>query len=289
MPGDVVGAVAAVPGGVWAVTDRSFGAGAALVQVTDDLASTKWFFGDQVFGQPFSQVRALHVVDSLLWLGTDQGALALSPRGGRIRWLTERDGLADRRILSIAARRGRVVFGTAVGVAELNDNGVVRIAHGYTGPAYSVAIEGDTTWVGTPLGLFAALPGELDVRQAPGWDALATLRTPVTALLWRGDTLVALTEHALLWRDPRNHAWTAGPDPSIQVGHGRALADGRDGVWIAGSIAVGFARLGGPVERQLRVGDALPAESWDLSVEGEWLWVATSKGLVRFRRDGVEP
>jgi ligand-binding sensor domain-containing protein len=289
MPGDVVGAVAAVPGGVWAVTDRSFDAGAALVQVPDDLATTKWFFGDQVFGQPFRQVRALHVVDSLLWLGTDQGAIALSPRGERVRWLTDRDGLADRRVLSIAARRGRVVFGTAAGVAELSDSGVTRIAPSYIGPAFSVAIAGDTTWVGTALGLFAAMPGGSDIRQAPGWDALGVLRTPVTALLWRGDTLVALTEHAILWRDPRNGAWTAGPDPSIQVGHGRALADGRNGVWIAGSNAVGFARLGGPVERQLRVGDALPAESWDLSVEGKWLWVATSKGLVRFRRDGVEP
>lgn len=289
MPGPVVGAVFAVPGGAWAVTDRSFGTGAALVQIPNDLASTKWFFGDQVFGQPFRQVRALHVVDSLLWLGTDQGALALNTRGERVRWLTEAEGLADKRILSIAAGRGRVVFGTAAGVAELTDSGVVRIAPAYVSPAYAVAIAGDTTWVGTPNGLFAATPNEADLRQAPGWDALLLTRTPVTALLWRGDTLVALTEHSVLWRDPRNGAWTAGPDPSTLLGHGRALADGDDGVWIAGSLGAGFARLGGPVERQLRVGSDLPAESWDVSVEGEWLWVATSNGLVRFRRQAVEP
>jgi hypothetical protein len=289
MPGDVVGAVAAVPGGVWAVTDRSSGAGAALVQLTDDLASTKWFFGDQVFGQPFSQVRALHVVDTLLWLGTDQGALALTPRGDRVRWLTERDGLADRRVLSIAARRGRLVFGTAAGVAELTDSGVVRIAPAYVSPAYAVAIAGDTTWVGTPNGLFAATPNEADLRQAPGWETFTSLRARVTALLWRGDTLVALTGEQLLWRDPRNGQWQLGPDPGIGLGRARALADGGDGVWIAGSSGVGFARLGGPVERLLAVGADLPAEAWDVSVEGEWLWVATSKGLVRFRRDGVEP
>jgi len=289
MPGEMVGAVFAVPGGAWAVTDRSLGSGAALVQIPDDLGSTKWFFGDQVFGQPFRQVRALHVVDSILWIGTDQGALALSPKGERIRWLTERDGLADRRVLSIAARRGRVVFGTAAGVGELTDSGVVRVGYDYVGPAYSVALKGDTTWVGTPLGLFAAAPGERDVRQAPQWDALGVLRAPVTSLIWRGDTLVALTEHSVLWRDPRNGSWTAGPDPSAQLGHGRAMADGRDGVWIAGSLGLGFARLGAPVERLLRVGDALPAEPWDLSIEGDWLWVATSRGLVRFRREAVEP
>ncbi|MEO6068633.1 MAG: hypothetical protein ABJB33_01370 [Gemmatimonadota bacterium] len=289
LPGEEVGAVFAVPGGAWAVTDRSFAGGAALVEVPDGIDGTKWYFGDQVFGQPFRQVRALRVVDSLLWLGTDQGVLALTRTGERVRWLTEQDGLADRRILAIAARRGRLIFGTAAGVAELTDSGVVRIAPGYAAPAYSLAIAGDTTWVGTPTGLFAALPGAIDLRQAPGWEALGVLRSPVPALLWHGDTLVALTDHSLLWRDPRTGAWTAGPDPSDQLGRGRALADGREGVWIAGSRGVGFARLGGPVQRILAVGDALPGEAWDVSVEADWLWVATSRGLVRFRRGAVEP
>lgn len=289
IPGDLVGAVFAVPGGVWAVTDRSFANGAALVMVPDGIDGTRWFFGDQVFGQPFRQVRALRVVDSLLWIGTDQGALALDRTGERVFWLTERDGLADRQILAIAARRGRLVFGTAHGLAERTESGVVRLAPNYLDPAYAVALAGDTTWVGTPRGLFAATPGESDLRQAPGWESLAFLRTPVPALLWRGDTLVALTEHALLWRDPHSGAWSAGPDPSSQVGRGRALADGTHGVWIAGSRGVGFARLGGPVERTLSVGDAIPGEAWDVSTEAEWLWIATSNGLVRFRRRAVEP
>lgn len=289
IPGEMVGAVVAVPGGAWAVTDRSFAGGAALVHVPDALDGTRWFFGDQVFGQPFREVRALRAVDSLLWIGTDQGALALTHTGQQVRWITERDGLADRRVLSIAARRGRLVFGTAAGVAALTDSGVVRIAPAYVAPAFAVALAGDTTWVGTPNGLFAALPDERDLRQAPGWEALPLLRAPVTALLWRGDTLVALTEHALLWRDPRTGSWTAGPDPSPMIGRGRALADGDEGVWIAGSRGIGFARLGGGVERRLGVGDALPGEAWDLSIEGDWLWVATSRGLVRFRRQAVEP
>lgn len=289
LPGEVAGAVYAVPGGAWVATDQGFGSGAALVHIPDALEGTTWYFGDQVLGMPFRQVRALHGVDSLLWVGTDQGALALTRRGDRARILSDRDGLPDRRVLSIAARRGRLVFGTAAGVAELTDSGVRRIAPVYLAPAFAVAIMGDTTWVGTPNGLFAATPEEDDLRQAPGWAALSVLRSPVTALLWRGDTLVALNEVSLLWRDPRDGRWTAGPDPTPQVGRGRALADGRDGVWIAGSRGLGFARLGRPVERLLGVGADLPGEAWDVSIEGEWLWVATSKGVVRFRRGAVEP
>ena len=166
---------------------------------------------------------------------------------------------------------------------------MVRVAPAFTGPALSLALAGDTTWVGTPNGLFAATPGTTDARQAPGWDRLQLLRTPVPALLWHGDTLVALTELGLLWRDPGSGAWVMGPEISSIIGRPRALADGNEGVWIAGSRAVGFARIGGPVERPLTVGDALPAEAWDVSTEQEWLWVATSRGVVRFRRAAVEP
>lgn len=289
LPGEVVGAVIAVPGGAWAVTDRSTSVGAALTRIAEDLTDFTWYFGDRVFGQRFSTVRSLRIVDSLLWLGTDQGALALSRNGERVRWVTDQDGLPDRRVLAIAARRGRVVFGTAAGLAELSDSGAVRIAPRYAAPAYAVALAGDTTWVGTPNGLFATLPGEEDLRQAPGWDALQLLKTPVPALLWHGDTLVALTDRGILWRDPRSGQWTLGPEIVPQVGHPRALADGENGVWVAGSRGVGYARLGGPIERTLAVGNALPDEPWDLSTEGAWLWVATSKGVVRFRREGLEP
>lgn len=289
LPGEVVGAVFAVPGGAWAATDQSYGSGAALVNVPDALEGTSWYFGDQVMGQPFRQVRVLRGVDSLLWLGTDQGAVALTRTGERARWLTDAEGLPDRRVFSIAARRGRLVFGTARGIAELTDSGVVRVAPAYFSAALALALSGDTTWVGTPIGLFAAVPGETDLRQVSGWERMATLRTPVVSLLWRGDTLVALTERELVWRDPRSGAWAIDPDLGGRLGRAHGLADGALGIWIAGARGAGFARLGHPVERVLAVGPDLPDQAWDVSVEGEWLWIATSKGLVRFRRGAVEP
>lgn len=289
LPGDEVGAVFAVPGGAWAVTDRTLDGEAALSFVPDSLDDFEWFLGDRVFGQPFRTVRVLRVVDSVLWVGSEQGAVAFGPDGHRIRQVDDRTGLADRRILSIAARRGRLVFGTAAGAAELRGNDVVRLAPNFAGAVSAVAIAGDTTFVGTSLGLALLVPGEDDALQVPGWDGSQVPRGAVRALLWRGDTLVALTDDFVAWRDPAGGAWKAGPGIAVRVGRPYAIADGRDGLWIAGSLGLGFARIGMPIQRMLSVGDALPGEAWDVSIEGERIWVATPKGLVRFRRQAVEP
>lgn len=289
LPGAEVGAVFAIPGGAWAVTDRSATGEAALTFVADSLDRFDWLLGDRVFGQPFRNVRVLRVVDSLLWVGSDQGAIAFTRDGHRVRVVDESNGLADRRVLSIAARRDRLVIGTAAGMAAVEGRDVVRIAPNFAAAAFALALSGDTTWVGTSLGLFAALPGMDDIRQAPGWDGSQVAREPVRALLWRGDTLVALTDQFLAWRDPGSGRWSAGPGITQQVGRPNALADGQDGVWIAGSLGLGFARINSPIERTLAVGDALPGEAWDVSIDGDRIWVATPKGLVRFRRQAVEP
>lgn len=288
LPGEEVGGVFAIPGGAWAVTDQTLNGAAALVFAPNALDRFDWYFGDRVFGQSFREVRVLRVVDSLIWVGSDQGAVAFDRHGERVRTVDERQGLPDRRILAIAARRGRLVLGTAAGLAEVADSGAFPIAPAFTSAVRALALNGDTTFVGTTLGLFATIPGMRDLRQAPGWEG-PSLRVPVTALLWRGDTLVALTDHALVWRDPATTTWTMGPDLGVQVGRTHALADGDNGVWIAGSLGLGFARLSGPVERILAVGDALPGEAWDVSIDGDRMWVATPRGLVRFRRQGVEP
>jgi ligand-binding sensor domain-containing protein len=62
-----------------------------------------------------------------------------------------------------------------------------------------------------------------------------------------------------------------------------------DGFWIAGDAAVGWSRLNGVPVRALVVGVDLPAAPLDLAVDAEYLWVATSAGLVRFRLAEVRP
>ncbi|MGH7532154.1 MAG: hypothetical protein ACREL4_02575, partial [Gemmatimonadales bacterium] len=115
------------------------------------------------------------------------------------------------------------------------------------------------------------------------------LRKPVTALVWRGDTLVAFTEDEMLWRDPAGHGWTEGPVLSGIVGPIRAAVDDRDGLWVAGTRGVGYARLGGPIERPLLLGDALPGAANDVAIDDSYLWVATDHGLVRFALDFIRP
>jgi ligand-binding sensor domain-containing protein len=66
------------------------------------------------------------------------------------------------------------------------------------------------------------------------------------------------------------------------------VADG-DGFWVAGDQAVGWTRINGVPIRPLLVGTDLPGEVFDLAVDADFLWVATSGGLVRFRLSEVRP
>jgi ligand-binding sensor domain-containing protein len=62
-----------------------------------------------------------------------------------------------------------------------------------------------------------------------------------------------------------------------------------DGFWLAGERGVAFARLGQVAERPLLVDGDLPGEPYDLAVQSDYLWVATSRGLVRFRLREIRP
>jgi hypothetical protein len=290
LPGPAVGGVAGIPGGAWVVTTHSVEGGSGLTHVAEDLSAFQWFLGDQVFGLQFATVRALEVVDTLIWIAHERGVLALDRRGRRVR-SAELEGSFGgvTGVLSLAARRGRMVVGTATGLFEISDTGTVRLAPTFSAPAFAVGISGDTTWVGTSLGLFAVLPGMEQPRQAPGWEDSPSFRTRIIDILWRGDTLVVLGDRALFARDPRTNLWNRSHDLPAELGRPHTMADGEQGVWIAGTRGVIFARTNGTVERRLRIGDALPGEPTDLSLAGEWLWVGTTRGLVRFRRGGLEP
>ena len=110
----------------------------------------------------------------------------------------------------------------------------------------------------------------------------------IVALGSLGDTIVALTRDEFLWRDPGTHTWTLGPNLSALLGGLVAFVADGPGFWVAGERGVAFARLSTPPLRPLREGD-LPGLSNDLAVDGEFLWVATDAGLVRFRLDAIRP
>jgi ligand-binding sensor domain-containing protein len=92
----------------------------------------------------------------------------------------------------------------------------------------------------------------------------------------------------MLWRNPGTGAWTLGPNLSAVLGGLVAFTPDGPGFWVAGERGVAFARLSTPPLRPLREGD-LPGNSKDLAVDGDYLWVATDGGLVRFRLDAIRP
>jgi ligand-binding sensor domain-containing protein len=115
-----------------------------------------------------------------------------------------------------------------------------------------------------------------------------SLQAPVIDLASLGDTLVALTHDGVLWRDPKTRRWTLGPNISALLGRLRRFVPDGPGFWVAGDRALGFVRLNTPPVRPIRNGD-LPAPINDLAVDREHLWVATDRGLVRFRLSDIRP
>jgi ligand-binding sensor domain-containing protein len=288
LPSNRVGAVFSWPGGVWAATNRTALADASLTFVAADLAQFRSFPGSSAVDAPFSQVRELAGQGRALWAATDLGVARLEPNDSSLRVVDERRGLPDSRVYSIVSRSGRIVVGTAHGIARMGDSlNVERVAPAYSDAVFTVFPTADSIWAGTPAGLLLALPNQPDLVRPVGLTS-PSLQIGVIDLASLGDTLVALTQDQLLWRDPRNAQWTLGPNLSGLLGRLRRFVADGPGFWVAGDRGVGFARLGTPPLRPLRQGD-LPGTANDLAVDEDYLWVATDGGLVRFRLNAIRP
>jgi hypothetical protein len=288
LPARFVGAVISWPGGLWAATNRTLETDAAFTFVESDLREFRTVHGLPATGTPFDRVIELAGRDRSLWAATDFGLARVDPEQERIELFDEGRGLPHSRVLDVAGRQGRIVVGTARGLAGVDDSfRVTRIAPRYADAAYAVFPTGDSIWVGTPRGVFLALPGEEDLERPPGLGS-PSLQVPVFGFATMGDTLVALTRDQLVWRDPRTQAWSLGPNLSGLLGRLRRFAADGPGFWVAGDRGVGFARLAAAPARTLREGD-LPGPVNDLAVDREHLWVGTEDGLVRFRLDAIRP
>ncbi len=285
--GEQLTAVFAAPGGVWVASARTPSRPTALSFVASDLGAFRTLLGPPATGFPFTQVRQLIGLGTALWAATDGGVARIEPGSGRVEMIDDRLGLPDSRTYAIAARRGWLAVGTSRGAARMTDSAaVIRIAPSYNEAAYAVAIASDTTWIGTPTGLFFTLSRDGDLVRPDGLGTVAA-REPVLALAWLGETLVALTPDRVISRDARGR-WQLGPDLSTQVGRLRAFVPDGAGVWVAGERGAGFARLDMPIVQPLLIGD-LPGDPRDITIDADHLWIATSAGLVRFRRDAVRP
>jgi ligand-binding sensor domain-containing protein len=164
---------------------------------------------------------------------------------------------------------------------------VERLAPGYSDAVYAVFPAGDSVWVGTPIGLLLAVPDGQDLLRPDGLTS-PSYQAAAVDIATLGDTLVALTRDGLLWRDPRTRRWTLGANLSTLLGRLRRFVPDGAGFWVAGERGVGYARVNTPAVRSLSEND-LPGPVSDLAIDEEYLWVATSRGLGRYRLETIRP
>lgn len=287
--GSVVDAVYPVPGGLWAVTEATEESPAALTFVASDLRRFATSYGPPATGLPFTTARQVIGVGNSLWAATNGGLLRFpvqDPAG--FTHYGEADGLPDLRVSAVASRHGVVVAATRRGLVRLVDSTrAERLAPQFVENALAVAMADDTVWIATANGPRGALPDRVDLIRPAALDASASLVRPVYALAWLADTLVGATADQLFWKLPSSGEWITGVSISGALGELRRLAPDGDGVWVAGRAGVGWTPLAGVPARPLLVGTDLPGEPLDLAVDGTFLWVGTTAGLVRFRLDAV--
>lgn len=291
LPGPVAGALHVVPGGIWVLTDRAEATPAALTFVSTDLSEFRVFSGPAATGLPFTRARQLIGVGPAVWAATDAGVLRFnSENPAEFRLFAEAEGLPDRRVTALASRRGVVVAGTARGLARFADStGAEPLAPDYAGSTSAVAIGPDTVWVGTPNGPRGAIPELSGLVRPFSVEETAAFARPIYDFAWMADTLVGVTSDQFVWKAPGEDRWVLGAPISGVLGSLRRLVVEGDGFWVAGDLGVGWTRLDGTPVRPLAVGGDLPGIPLDLAVDVDYLWVATTAGLVRFRLREVRP
>lgn len=283
LPGEVAGAVFVAPGGVWVATDQTAVSDGMLAYIAQDLTRSELFAGAPTFGLGYREARMLVGSERSLYLATDIGVTEVNLAQSATRFYDMGKGLPDSRANVVLARRGGVLVGTPRGLARITSDGAVeRLAPQFIEPVTALAAEGDSIWIGAVDGLLLLPPNAEGPGRTPGLRTSAAFRGTVMDLAWLGDTLVALLPDRLLWRVRGTDEWHLGPVLGGGLGRLRRFTVSGNGVFIGGERGVGYATLKSPLQNPLREGD-LPGPVRDLEADDRYLWVATQRGLVRFR------
>jgi ligand-binding sensor domain-containing protein len=155
------------------------------------------------------QLAKLHVTalagdDSSIWVGTlSEGVIHW--HAGQADRFTEADGLPDARVLSLAIDGDQTFVGTPVGVAEFRDGKFARaLAPGFF--ANSLLVDGHTLIVGTLDEGIVDVPLTGSVQSGPRPSGQA-ISGRVMRLLSTDGNLYALTENGFSSFNPRGGAW----------------------------------------------------------------------------------
>ncbi len=288
LPGEMVGAAVAVPGGVWVATDDdSRGTPAALAFVPEELTGTTVHRGDAAFGLRFSAARRIVPGNRVLWLATDRGVARYHIDSHEMEWWTESNGLRDQRVTTLLPHDDGVLVGTLRGVMQIDRVGEVTLpAPNLVDPVYALLARRDTVWIGTARGLAYLAPGDREALSTPPWRGPVATRSMVLGLGVIGDTLVAMTREALVHRDPSTGEWIAGAPISSAVGELRAMYTTPFGVWLGGDRGAALVTASGATIQTLLVGRELPDAVTAITGSERYLWIGTLRGLVRLMLAG---
>ncbi|MDA1233670.1 MAG: hypothetical protein O3A53_02600 [Acidobacteria bacterium] len=152
------------------------------------------------------EVTALAGDEGDLWIGTlNEGVLHLA--GGSLSLFAEAEGLADRRVLSLAAGPEGVYVGTPLGVAAFRDDAFERtLAAGFFAAALHVS--GAALLVGTSDEGVVEVPLNQQRRPlSPGPRTVADGPHDVRAFAASGGSVLAVTLTAAYAREADDSAW----------------------------------------------------------------------------------
>jgi hypothetical protein len=276
------GALASGADGVWAASfGARLGGRSGVTWLPQDLTSTTVLEPRPGAGFGVATVRRMLAAQNALWLATDGGVFRLDPQSGTTRRFTLGDGLPSEDVRCLAPAPDGVWVGTSRGLAVITATGVQHVGQ-FSQPVLSLLVQRESLWVGSVVGLGILLPGAADVALPADVAAEPALRAPIVALARTGDTLVAVLEDQVGWRDPITHRWTM-LRPRAALGTLTAADGDVGGVWLGGTIGLSFWSVGRGSFRSISVPGDLPAPVRDVTVTSPWVWVATDSGVVRLR------
>lgn len=272
--------------GVWAVSGASAGGRSGATWLPTDLSSTTSIEPPPGNDLGAARVRRALVAGRNLWLATDAGVVKMDPGTGRTRRFTLGDGLPSEDVRALAPAPDGVWIGTTRGLAVITaGDQVVRVGNTAQAVLSLLAVQ-EMLWVGTAAGLGALAPGAQEPVVPPSIAAEPALRGPILALARTGDTVVAILDDQIAWRDPQTDRWTL---ERLRAPLGRigGAASDAGGIWLGGSIGLAWYNLGRKRFQVLTIPGDLPGPVRDVAVAAPWVWVATDSGVVRLRRDEV--
>lgn len=274
------------PDGVWTVGSARAGERRALTWVSADLS--RFTVDEDALGRGTQVLLAQRMLyaDNTLWLGTSLGLFQMPAGTGTGRFYDVGAGLPGPNVLSLARAPDGIWVGTAQGLALITPAGTVTRMPGYDRAIPALVAQRESLWVGSVDGLALLAPGSTAPTLPAELAAVPTLRAPIVALANAHDTIVAAIADQLGWRDPKDGTWTV-LRPRAPLGTITALASDAGGVWIAGTGGLVFWDIGHQTFRGISVPGDIPAAIRDVTVQGDFVWVATDAGLVRFSRDAV--